>query len=282
MARTSIADRAAGFRALHERPGMFVIPNPWDVGSARLLAGLGFEALASTSAGFAFSLGVAEGAVERDRVLAHCRELVEATDLPVSADLEKGFGDRPEDVAATIEAAAATGLAGCSIEDQTGRADDPIFFFELALERIRAAAEAARSLSRDFVLTARAENFLWGRPDLDDTIRRLQAFEQAGADVLYAPGLPDLDAIRTVCAAVRRPVNVVMGLPGAAFTALELEEAGVKRVSVGSALARLAYGSVVDAARTMKDQGRFDPLSAAHGFKEIEALQAQGAAGFAR
>ena len=273
------AERAARFRALHERDRLFIIPNPWDVGSARLLAALGFEALATTSAGFAFSLGLPEGSVPHERVLAHCRDLVEATDLPVSADLEKGFGDRPEEVAETIRLAAATGLAGASIEDHTGRADDPVFAFDLAVERVHAAALAARALPRDFVLTARAENFLHGRPDLDDTIRRLQAFERAGADVLYAPGLRDLDAIRTVCSAVTRPVNVIMGLPGASFTALALQAAGVKRVSVGSALARLAFGSVSAAARTMQEKGRFDALSGATGFAEIERLQAAGAAG---
>lgn len=179
--------RNARFRALHERPGAFIIPNPWDVGTARILASLGFEALATTSAGLAHSLGVRDGMVSREEALTHCRVIVEASDLPVSADLEKGFGDTPEDVADTIRDAAATGLAGCSIEDHTNRRDAPIFEFNLAVERIQAASAAKRELPHDFVLTARCENFLWGRPDLDDTIKRLQAFESAGADVLYAP-----------------------------------------------------------------------------------------------
>ncbi|MEO3431020.1 isocitrate lyase/phosphoenolpyruvate mutase family protein [Pelagibius sp. CAU 1746] len=258
------------FRALHQRAGAFVIPNPWDVGSARLLASLGFEALATTSAGLAFSLGRPEGLLAREEVLAHCRAMTEATALPVSADLEKGFGDSPESAAETIRAAAATGLAGCSIEDYTNRRDDPIFDFPLAVERIAAAAEAARGLPRDFVLTARSENFLWGRPDLDDTIRRLQAFEAAGADVLYAPGLRSLDDIRSVCAALQKPVNVVMGLPGAAFTVQDLAAAGVKRISVGSAFARLAYGSLLAAAGEIAERGSFDALSGAIGFGELE------------
>lgn len=262
--------RAASFRALHRRPGAFVIPNPWDVGSARLLASLGFKALATTSAGHAFTLGRPEGLLAREEVLAHCRAIVDATALPVSADLEKGFGDSPESVAETIAAVAETGLAGCSIEDHTNRRDDPIFDFTLAVERIAAAVEAARALPHDFVLTARCENFLWDRPDLDDTIRRLQAFQAAGADVLYAPGLSDLDQIRTLCASLERPVNVVMGLPGASFTLQQLAEAGVKRVSVGSALARLAYGACLQAAGEIMAEGRFQSLSEATGFGELE------------
>ena len=269
-----MSDQQAGcgttFRALHEGAGAFVIPNPWDIGTARLLASLGFKALATTSAGLAFSLGRPEGLLSRDEVLAHCRDIVGATSLPVSADLEKGFGDSPESAAETIRAAAETGLAGCSLEDHTNRRDDPLFDFPLAVERIAAAAEAVRALPRDFVLTARCENFLWGRPDLDDTIRRLQAFEQAGADVLYAPGLRSLEDIRTVCAAVGRPVNVVMGLPGAAFTVEELAAAGVKRISVGSALARLAYGACLAAAQEIAARGSFDALTPAIGFAELE------------
>lgn len=263
-------DKGAAFRALHTAPGAFVIPNPWDIGTARILAAMGFPALATTSAGMAFSLGVPEGRTAREDVLAHCRMIVSATLLPVSADLEKGFGDSPESVAETIRAAAAIGLAGCSIEDHTNRRDDPIFDFALAVERIAAAAEACRALPRDFVLTARCENFLWGRADLDDTIKRLLAFEQAGADVLYAPGLRDLGAIRTVCGAVSKPVNVVMGLSGATFGVAELAEAGVKRVSVGAALARLAYGAFIDAAREMRSQGTFGFSAKAMGFAEIE------------
>jgi 2-methylisocitrate lyase-like PEP mutase family enzyme len=264
--------KGARFRELHEEEGAFIIPNPWDVGTARILAAVGLRALATTSAGMAFSMGVPEGSVAREDTLRHCRTLVAATPLPVSADLEKGFGDDPESVAETIQAAAAIGLAGCSIEDHTGRRDDPIFDFGLAVERIEAAAEACRSLPDDFVLTARCENFLWGRPDLDDTIKRLQAFEAAGAGVLYAPGLGDLGTIRTVCQALRKPVNVVMGLPGSTFGIEELAAVGVKRVSVGSALARLAYGAVVRAAREMASRGSFRFSDEAMGFAELEGF----------
>lgn len=265
-------DRGTTFRQLHERPGAFIIPNPWDVGSARILAALGFPALATTSAGMAFSLGVAEGTVGRDATLHHYRSIVAATPLPVSADLEKGFGDSPASAAETIRSAADLGLAGCSLEDHTGRPHAPIYDFALAVERIAAAAEARRALPRDFVLTARCENFLWSRPDLDDTIRRLQAFEAAGADVLYAPGLRDLATIRTVCAAVTKPVNVVMGLPGTTFGVAELADAGVKRISVGSALARLAYGMLADAAREMRAHGTFRFADQAMGFAELEGF----------
>ncbi len=265
-----MTEKGRMFRDLHARPDAFAIPTPWDVGSARILAALGFEALATTSAGLAFSLGLPEGAVPREATLRHCRDIVGATPLPVSADLEKGFGDEPEAVAETIRAAAALGLAGCSIEDYTGRGEDPIFPFAHAVERVAAAAEAARSLPHDFVLTARCENLQCGRPGLDDVLKRLQAYEQAGADVLYAPGLPDLDAIRAVCRAVSRPVNVVMGLPGAVFTVEELVAAGVKRISVGSALARLAYGSFVRAAREIAEKGSFTFAAHAMGFAELE------------
>lgn len=268
----SQAEQIDNFRALHARPGAFVIPNPWDVGTARILASMGFEALATTSAGLAFSLGVPEGVIPREQVLAHCRDLVAATDLPVSADLEKGFGDDPASVAETIRAAAETGLAGCSIEDHTGRPEEPIFAFDQAVERIAAAVEAARSLPHGFVLTARAENFLHGRPDLDDTIRRLQAFEAAGAEVLYAPGLHNLDDIRTLCAAVGRPVNVVMGMPGATFGVAKLAEAGVKRISVGSAFARLAFGALIRAASEIAEQGTFTFAKDAASFTELEDI----------
>jgi 2-methylisocitrate lyase-like PEP mutase family enzyme len=272
-----MTDRGAKFRALHEREGAFIIPNPWDIGSARILAALGFEALATTSAGMAFSLGLPDGAVTKEAALAHCRAIVAATALPVSADLEKGFGDSPEAVAETIAAAAATGLAGCSIEDHTGDPAAPIFAFELAVERIAAAVAACRALPRDFVLTARCENLLWGRDDLEDTIRRLQAYAAAGADVLYAPGLRDLESIRTVCASVDKPVNVIMGLPGASFTLDDLAAAGVKRVSVGSALARVALGAFVAAAREMADTGTFTFAWDAIGFRDVERLLTAGA-----
>jgi 2-methylisocitrate lyase-like PEP mutase family enzyme len=266
----AMADTIGSFRALHDAPGAFVIPNPWDTGSARILTAMGFKALATTSAGMAFALGLPEGRAGRDQVLAHCRDLVHATPLPVSADLERGFGDSPESAAETIRAAAQTGLAGASIEDHTGRPDDPIYPFDLAVERIAAAVEAARDLPTDFVLTARCENLLWGRTDLDDTIRRLQAYEAAGADVLYAPGLYDLDRIATVCASVSKPVNVVMGMPGALFSVADLAAAGVKRISVGSAFARLAYGALITAAGEVATEGTFERLGDAMGFAGIE------------
>lgn len=260
------------FRQLHDGPGAFVIPNPWDVGSARLLASLGFSALATTSAGMAFSHGVTEGKVPRDLVLDHCRMLVNATPLPVSADLEKGFGDSPDSAAETIQAAFSIGLAGCSLEDHTGNPADPIFDLSLAVERIAAAADAKNALPGDFVLTARCENFLWGRPDLDETIRRLQAFEQAGADVLFAPGLRDLDSIRTVCQSVKCPVNVIMGLPGVALRLDDLVDAGVRRVSVGSSLARAAYGAALGAAQEILEHGTFSAASQAIGFTTFDSI----------
>ena len=244
-------------RALHQRPGAFVIPNPWDAGSAKILAALGFEALATTSAGCAFSRGYLDSAPEVtcDVILQNAKEIVEATSLPVSADLQNGFGHSPEICAETIRLAAAVGLAGGSIEDSTGDSKNPIYDFQLATERVAAAAEVAHA--SQFLLTARAENFLHGRPDLDDTIRRLQSFSKAGADVLYAPGLTSLDAIRTVCASVSKPVNVLMGLAGATFSVEDLAAAGVKRVSVGGSFARAALGALVRAAREVKEKGTF-------------------------
>jgi 2-methylisocitrate lyase-like PEP mutase family enzyme len=245
------------FQALHARSGAFVIPNPWNAGTARILTALGFKGLATTSAGYAFDAGRLDSSagLTRDGVLANARAIVEATHLPVSADLEDGFGRSPEACAQTIGLAADAGLAGGSIEDATGEAAAPIYEFALAVERVAAAVVVART--RHFVLTARAENFLHGRPDLGDTIRRLQAFEEAGADVLYAPGLPSLDAIRTVCASVSKPVNVVMGLKGATYSVSELAAAGVRRISVGGAFARAALGAFVRAALEVRDQGTF-------------------------
>lgn len=260
------------FRALHERDGTFVIPNPWDVGSARILAGMGFEALATTSAGMAYSMGLREGVASQEAVLDHCRALVNATPLPVSADLEKGVGDSPESVAETVRLAAATGLAGCSIEDFTGDPDAPIFDDTLASERIAAACEARDALPRDFVLTARAEALCYGSTDLDAAIRRLQAFEEVGADALYAPGLYDLESIRSVCDAVNKPINVVMGMPGATFSIAELAEAGVTRISVGSAFFRIAYGAMIDAAREVTGQGTFERTQDGPGFDVFDAI----------
>ena len=266
------ASKAFAFRNLHTRPGVFVIPNPWDAGTAKILTQLGFEALATTSAGLAFALGRNDGAATREETLANARVIVDATSLPVSADLENGFGHSPEKVAETILLAASVGLVGGSIEDASEDGDKPIYDLNLAVERIAAAVGAARAQKIHFTLTARAENFLHGRPDLDDTIARLQAFEKAGADVLYAPGLPSLEAIREVCSAVNCPVNVIAGLGGPAFTLKQLADAGVKRVSVGSALSRAALGAFLRAAREMKDLGTFNFAREALPYVEINTL----------
>jgi 2-methylisocitrate lyase-like PEP mutase family enzyme len=272
---TDQTEKARRFQALHRAPGAFVLPNPWDAGTARLLEMLGFAALATTSAGFAFSAGRADGPgpTSRDEMLAHCRIIVEASDLPVSADLENGFGDAPAACAETVRRAAAAGLVGCSIEDSTGDPRRPIYDFPLALERVEAAIAAARALPFPFTLTARAENFLHGRADLDDTLKRLTAFEQAGADVLYAPGLPSLDAIRRVCGALAKPVNVLAG--SRPFTVAELAEAGVKRISVGSLLSRVALCAFLRAAREIKEQGSFACAQEAVPFAEINGMMAR-------
>ncbi len=249
--------KAARFRALHDGPGAFVIPNPWDAGSALILAGLGFPALATSSAASACALGRKDGGLTRDEAVAHAHLIVDATDLPVSADLENGFGDAPEVVAETIRLAAAVGLVGCTIEDSTGDREHPLYDFQLAVERIAAAAEAARALPFPFLLTARAHNLLYANPSLNETIRRLRAFEEAGADVLFAPGLPDLDAVRAVCAAVSRPVNFMAGINGKSFPVEELAATGVRRISLATSLYRAAMTGFLDAAREVKDTGRF-------------------------
>jgi 2-methylisocitrate lyase-like PEP mutase family enzyme len=290
---TTQTEKGKAFRALHQRNQAFIIPNPWDIGAARLLAHLGFEALASTSAGYAFSLGLGDYAVGRESMIAHVSALASATDLPVSADLENGFADAPEMVAETIKLAAAAGVVGGSIEDATGRAEHPIYEQGLAAERIRAAAESARALGFAFTVTARAENYLHGRPDLKDTIKRLQAYQEAGADVLYAPGLTSESDISALVSSVDRPVNVLMGIsgfpvksvgvdephaaflnesrrrgrvrrsvqeiqvPGASLNLAALSAIGVRRVSVGSGLARAAFGTLLRAAREMRDRGTF-------------------------
>lgn len=263
------------FRALHARDGAFVIGNPWDAGSARLLAHLGFEALATTSAGYAFSVGRRDSfaGLSRAEVLENASQIVEACELPVSADLEDGFGAAPETCAETIRLAVGCGLVGGSIEDATGDAAAPIHDLPLAAERVRAAAEAARG--RPFLLTARAENFLWGRPDLNDTIARLQAFSEAGADVLYAPGLPDLAAIHRLCAEVDKPVNVVMGLSGPRYSVAELAEAGVRRISVGGSFARAAFGGLQRAAQEVLGAGTFDYAADAIPGRELIALMSE-------
>jgi 2-methylisocitrate lyase-like PEP mutase family enzyme len=266
------SEKGAAFRALHERAGAWIIPNPWDVGTARLLARLGFEALATTSAGYAFSVGRRDYMVGRDEMIGHVAAIATATDLPVSADLENGYGDDPETVAETIRRAAAAGVVGGSIEDATNRSETPIYEQALAVERLRAAVEAARSLPFSFTLTGRAENYLWGRPDLADTIQRLQAYQDAGADVLYAPGLTSKAEIAAVVRSVDRPVNVVMGLRGASWSLAELSELGVKRISVGSALSRVALGAFLRAAREMRETGTFTFADDAVAYRDINAM----------
>lgn len=265
-------EKAVRFRALHEGPGVFVIPNPWDAVSARLLAGLGFEALATSSAAAAATVGRRDGGLTRDQSLAHARMIVEATDVPVSGDLEKGFGETPEIVAETVQRAAEAGLVGCTIEDSTGNPDHPLYDFSLAVERIAAAAEAARSLSLPFMLTARAHNFLYPNASLDQTIQRLQAYEKAGADVLFAPGLPDLATVRSVCTAVTKPFNFMVGIKGKSFSVAELAAAGVRRISLATSLYRAAMNGLLSAAREVKDAGQFGFLERVPTTTELNEL----------
>lgn len=260
------------FRSLHHRDHAFIIPNPFDPGSARILAHLGFEALATTSAGFAFTLGRRDGSIGRDEMLKHVAAIVSATDLPVSADLENLYGDDPKTCAETIRLAAAAGLAGCSIEDVSPRPNPTVYDLAHAVERVRAAVEAARALPFPFTLTARAENFIVGRPDLKDTIKRLQGFQEAGADVLYAPGLTTKDDIATVVRSVDRPVNVIMGLQGVQLSLADLSALGAKRISIGSALSRAALGAVVRAAREMKERGTFTFAADAIPYKDLGSM----------
>jgi 2-methylisocitrate lyase-like PEP mutase family enzyme len=269
---TTQADKGDLFRALHHRKGAFIIPNPWDAGTARLLRHLGFEALATTSAGYAFSAGRPDGAIDRDQTLAHAAAIASATDLPVSADLEYGFGDSPAAVAETIRRAGDTGIVGGSIEDVSTHNGAKPYELEHAVERIRAAAEAARSLPFSFTLTARAENYIVGRPDLRDTIRRLQAFQEAGADVLYAPGLSAKSDIAAVVSSVDRPVNVLMGLQGVRLSLAELSAIGVKRISVGSALSRAALGAFLRACQEMKQKGTFTFADEAVTYRDLMAM----------
>ena len=268
------AEKAAAFRTLHERPGAFIIPNPWDAGTAKLLTSLGFEALATTSLGLANSLGRLDGTltVSRAEVLANCRAISSATHLPVSADLENGYADEPRTAAEIIRLGAEAGIVGGSIEDATGRAQDPIYPFSLAVERVHAAVEVARALPFPFMLTARADNLMYGRLDLDDTIRRLQAFEKAGADVLYAPGLRDLATIRTVTSSVSKPVNVVMTHGDPSLTLDDLAAAGAKRISVGGSLNRLALAAFLKGAREMKDKGGFTWMRETVPSREIKPM----------
>jgi len=266
------AEKGEAFAELHKRAGTFIIPNPWDVGSARLLAHLGFEALATSSAGYAFSIGKPDNAVGREAMLAHAAAVAAATDLPVSIDLENGFGDAPEIVAETIRLAAASGAVGGSIEDATGRVDDPLYERELAIDRIRAAAEVARTLPFRFMLTARAENYLVGKPDLKATIERLQLYQEAGADVLYAPGLTSKDDIATLISSVDRPVNVLMGLKGVKLTVDDVSAIGAKRISVGSGLARCALGAFLRAARDIREHGTFTFADEAADYRTLNSI----------
>lgn len=268
------AEKAATFQALHKRPGAFIIPNPWDAGTAKLLASLDFEALATTSLGLSNALGRVDGtmSVTRAEVLENCRAIASATDLPVSADLENGYADDPEAAADMIRLAAATGVVGGSTEDASGDPSRPIYDFTLAVERVRAAVEVARSLPFKFMLTARAENLLHGRNDIDDTIRRLQAFDEAGADVLYAPGLRDLATIRLITSSVTKPVNVVMTHGDPSITAAQLAEAGVKRISVGGSLSRLALAAFLRGAREMRENGGFTWMRGAVSSREIKPI----------
>ena len=275
--RVSQSEKAKRFQALHQRPGAFVIPNPWDAGTARILASLGFEALTTTSGGLAFTLGKrdGDGSVSRDEALANGKAIADATDLPVAADLENGYGHSPEAAAETIRLAGEkAGLVGGSIEDATGDPSRPIYDFNHSVERVAAAAEAAHALPFPFMFVGRAENFLHGRQDLDDTIRRLQAYEAAGADVLYAPGLTKAEDIRAVCTAVKKPVNVVMGLRAAPFSVAELAGLGVRRISVGSALSRAALGAFVRAAREMRERGTFTFADDAIAYADVIDLTA--------
>jgi 2-methylisocitrate lyase-like PEP mutase family enzyme len=268
----SQADKAKKFRALHDAPGAFVIANPWDGGSARMLAGMGFEALATSSGAKAGVLGKRDGKVSREEALANAKLIVDATDLPVAADLEKGFGDGADAAAETIRQAAAIGLVGGSIEDATGNKDKPLYDIGTATDRIVAAVKAARSLSVPFVLTARAEGFLRGVPDLDDVIKRLQAFEAAGADVLFAPGLPDLAAVKKVCGSLKKPFNFMVGIKGKSFSKADLEAAGVKRISLATSLYRAAMTGLFDAAKEVKDKGTFGYLDRSISTPDLNAF----------
>lgn len=265
-------EKAHAFQALHARTQAFVIPNPWDVGSARILEKLGYEALATTSAGYAFSAGKLDNTVDRNGMMGHLAQIAAASELPVSADLGNGFGDAPEIAAETIRLAAGAGVVGGSIEDATGDSGNPIYEIAFATERIRGAVASARGLGFPFTLTARAENYLHGRPDLKDTIKRLQAYQEAGADVLYAPGVANRDEIATIVRSLDWPVNVVMGLRGAAFSVQELSQLGVRRISVGSALCRAAYGEFLRAAKEMLERGTFTYAENTVSVKDISAL----------
>ena len=265
-------EKANRFKALHDGSGTFVIPNVWDGCSARLMAGLGFPALATSSAAAAWSIGRKDGGLARDEALAHARLIVNVTELPVSADLERGFGDAPEAVAKTVRLAAEVGLVGCTIEDSTGNKDAPLYELVLAVERISSAVEAARALPFPFMVTARAHNFLYANPSLDDTMKRLQAYEKAGADVLFAPGLPDIASVSTVCKTVSKPFNFMVGMKGKSFSVNELAAAGVKRISLATSLYRAAMTALLEAAREVQDKGEFGFLDHAVSTPDLNKL----------
>ena len=269
-------EKGRRFRELHDGPGIFVIPNPWDVGSAKVLGGLGFKALATSSAASASVLGLKDGKLTREQALSHARSIVHATDLPVSADLEKGFGEGPERVGETVRMAAEAGLVGCTIEDSTGNPNQPLYEFNLAVERIAAAAEAARALPFPFMLTARAHNFLYANPNMEDAIRRLQAYEKAGADVLFAPGLPDIASVRKVCTAISKPFNFMVGMKGKTFPLEALAEAGVRRVSLATSLYRAAMNGLLDAAREVKESGTFEFVERVASTAELMEIMGAG------
>jgi len=274
--RLSQAEKGEIFLSMHHKEEAFIIPNPWDVGTARLLAQLGYKALATTSAGYAFSIGQRDNTIDRETMMRHVREIVDATNLPVSADLENGFGDSPATVAETIQLSSKVGLVGASIEDATNQKGNPIYEFELAVDRLKAAADVKHSFAHPFVLTGRAENYLVGRPDLKDTIKRLQAYQEAGADVLYAPGVTSKDDIAAIVRSVDRPVNVVMGLQGVKLSLAELSEVGVKRISVGSSLSRAALGAFLRAANEMLEKGTFNFADDAISYAEISSMFVTG------
>ncbi|MDT3685146.1 MAG: isocitrate lyase/phosphoenolpyruvate mutase family protein [Pseudorhodoplanes sp.] len=267
----SIADKRREFRRLHES-GCFVIPNPWDIGTTRYLQHLGFKALATTSLGYAFSQGLPDGAASREATLAHIAEIAAAADVPVNADFEGGFADNPEGVAESVRLCVGTGVAGLSIEDSTGNKDKPLYDFDLAVERIKAARKAVNDTAPDVLLTARTEGFIRGRPDLAETIRRLKAFADAGADCLYAPGIKGREEITAVVQAVApKPVNLLMGWAGA-LTVEQIAELGVRRISVGGALARAAWGGFIRAARQIAIGGSFAGFSDAAPAADLNAL----------
>ena len=271
MAHHSPADKRKAFRELHAR-GCFVIPNPWNIGSARYLQGLGFQALATTSSGYAHSLGLADGAITFDMALAHCRELAEAADVPVNADFENGYADDPEEVAENVRLCVDTGVSGLSIEDFNGNEADPLYDFDLAVKRVRAAREAIDRSGTGVVFTARTEGFIHGRPDLDETIRRLKAFVDAGADCLYAPGIKTREQIEAVCKAVSPKAVNFLHSGAFGFSVADIAAMGVRRISVGGTMARVAMHAFIASARAIAEQGKFDSFAGVISNAELNAF----------